>query len=95
MTIQFFAIVQNAYGTRLEKPELWLAPLHPNDRAAGLRAVEYFSLFDSSSPWGRAASHVMVFQIFMDLLQREPDETLRRVFDGLAARHIDVDASPC
>ena len=90
IAIQFFALVPNAYGTSLDRPEIWLAPLHPNDRAGGLGAADYFALFDSSSPWRIVASHVTVFQIFLDLLRRESDETLRRVFDGLAARHIDL-----
>jgi hypothetical protein len=71
-----------------EPTDIWFAPLHPNDRLGGLGAADYFDLFSPSAPWKTVASHVSVFQIYLDLLRRVSDKDLRRVFDELAARNI-------
>ena len=38
--------------------------------------------------WNTVASHVSVFQIYLDLLRRASEKDLRRVLDGLEARNI-------
>lgn len=69
-------------------PEIWFAPLHPNPRAGGHGAADYFALFDPASQWQRVASNVAVFQIYIDLLRRTPDAQIRKLVNALAERHI-------
>lgn len=69
-------------------PQIWLAPLHPNDRPNGRGAADYFWLFESSSQWQSVAPSVSVFQIYFDLLRRTSDEQLHRLLEDLATRRI-------
>jgi hypothetical protein len=69
-------------------PQIWFAPLHPNDRPGGKGAADYFSLFQPTSPWQTVSSHISVFQIYLDLLRRASDEDLRRLLGDLSARHV-------
>ena len=69
-------------------PEVWLAPLHPNNRASGKGASDYYDLFQTSAPWQAVASNVSVFQIYLDLLRKASDNDIRRLLDRLSASHI-------
>lgn len=83
-----WALVPAGPAAARAKPEIWLAPLHPNDRPGGLGAADYFELFSPAAQWQGVALHVSVFQIYLDLIKRASDEQLSQLLEGLAERRM-------
>jgi hypothetical protein len=64
--------------------EIWFSPYG--------RSKDLMSLFTPSAPWGEAASAIRAFEISDELVYDNSmsDDDLRRIFDDLRRRHIDL-----
>jgi hypothetical protein len=66
-----------------EGQEIWFSPHSGPDYAE-----DFYRLFDSGAPWQKAATHVKVFGLSIQLETDASDEQLKKVIDGLRERHI-------
>jgi len=77
-----------ADNARKTKPEIWLAPMEPNDRPGFTGASDYFELFSPVSAWRTVAEHVSTFQIYLGLLRQATDQQLILFSEALESRGI-------
>lgn len=73
-----FVFARPSYGQ-----EIWFSP-----RSGPAYADDFYRLFDGSAPWQKAASHVKVFGLSIQLETDATDEQLKRIIDGLRGRRI-------
>lgn len=91
-TLAWIAVLLALAGAAAARTrDVWLIGIPPWARANVFHdpsPSDYLDLFKPEAPWEKGARRLKVFQTTGALINREPDETLQRVFADLKRRHI-------